>query len=92
MKSRDPHVGGRREPQRKKMVIDALTHLLGRFIGEGDGKKLLRWDEPLSQKKNDASGEHASLSRASSCNHQKGFVCGGDGISLSRIKVGCKLI
>ena len=59
VEGRDPHVGGPGSDQ----VDDALAHLGGGFVGEGDGQDLPGRDVPRRQQVGDAAGEDRGLAR-----------------------------
>ena len=57
---RDPHLLGRRPHQ----LGDAVAHLVGRLVGEGDGEDAPRRRVPGGHQVRDAAGQHPRLARA----------------------------
>ena len=60
MERRDPH----RPAVDVQQALDALAHLGGRLVGEGDGDDLVRTRQSLGDQIGDAMGDHPGLARA----------------------------
>ncbi len=61
---------------------DALAHLAGGLVGEGDGEDLAGEGAVGEQDMGEAGGEHARLAGAGSGQHQHGAVDALDGLAL----------
>ena len=68
--------------------VDALGHLAGGLVGEGDGQNRVRRDAFLADQPGDAAGDDAGLARAGSGEDQQGAFGGLDGGALFGIQVG----
>ncbi len=68
--------------------VDALAHLAGGLVGEGDGQDGVRRDALLADQPGDAAGDDAGLARAGSGENQQGAFGGLDGGALFGIQVG----
>jgi hypothetical protein len=61
---------------------DALLHLAGGLVGEGDGEDLRRPGEAERQDVGDAGGQHARLAGAGAGQHEDRALGGLDGAAL----------
>ena len=66
--------------------LDALAHLGGRLVGEGDRDDARRIDPPLLDQPADAVGDHPRLAGAGAGEHELGPVAVGDGGDLLRVE------
>ena len=78
----DPHLLGDGSHQR----ADALFHLVGGLVGEGDGQDLERRDVLLSDEPGDAMGEDARLAGAGTRHHQLRTAAVGDRVFLGGVQ------
>jgi len=62
--------------------MDALTHLVGGLVGEGDTEDVARHDAHLVDEVGKASGEGARLARPRPGDHANIALRGGDGLDL----------
>ena len=68
--------------------VDALGHLAGGLVGEGDGQDGVGRDAFLADQPGDAAGDDAGLARAGSGEDQQRAFGGLDGGALFGIQVG----
>ncbi len=66
--------------------LDALAHLLGGLVGEGDGQQLAGAGATGLHEPGDAVREHARLARAGAREDQQRAVAVGDGVALGRVQ------
>ena len=88
VKGRHPHPLGHRADQGG----DALAHLVGRLVGEGDGEQPERRHVARRDQVGDASGEHPGLARAGAGDHQQRTVAVQHGATLGRVEPGQQLV
>ncbi len=74
----DPHGVGPRSDE----LLDALLHLAGGLVGEGDRQDLARVDPALGQQVGDAVGQHAGLARTGTGNDEQRGAGVHDGCAL----------
>lgn len=65
-----------------EQIFHAVLHLLGRFVGEGDGHDTARGRAQMADEVGDAVREHARLTAAWPGNDERGARGGGDGLVL----------
>ncbi len=68
-------------------LVDALGHLAGSLIGEGDSEDGVCGDASLFNQIGDAVGDDACLARAGAGEQQDGAVDGLDAFALLRVHV-----
>ena len=91
--AQDAHAGRveRRHPHtlrhRPNEGADAVAHLAGGLVGEGDGQDLERRQAVMVDQVGDAMGEHAGLARPRPGHHQKRSAGMGDRLVLGRVQV-----
>ena len=67
---------------------DALAHLAGGLVGEGDGQHLAGKGAAGQQDMGEAGGQHAGLAGAGAGQHQQRAVHGLDGFALLGVQAG----
>jgi hypothetical protein len=82
MESTDPH------PRRLgvEQPVNAIPHLLGRLVGEGDGHDQVGVDPVVLDEMCDAAGKDTRLAGAGTCEHEKGALDVLDRLSLLQIQ------
>ena len=78
----DPHRTRHRTDQR----FDAVLHLAGRLVGEGDGEDVGRMHTMRADEMGDAVREHARLARAGASHHEEWTVDVFGGVALGRVQ------
>ena len=68
--------------------FDALGHLLGGLVGEGDGEDGVGRDAALLNEIGDAVGDDAGLAGAGAGEEEHGAIDGEDALALLRVHVG----
>ena len=79
---------GLRERGVAEDFFDALGHLLGGLVGEGDGEDGVGRDAALLNEIGDAVGDDAGLAGAGAGEQEHGAIDGEDAFALLRIHVG----
>ncbi len=84
----DPHRARRAADEQ----LDALAHLLGRLVGEGDGEDLVRAGLTRAHQVGDPVGQDARLARARAGEDQQRALAVGDRVALRRVQAGQQLV
>ena len=84
---RHPHLLGHRPDE----GADAVLHLVGGLVGEGDGEDLERRDALLDEV-GYAMGEHPRLARTGAGDHEQGAARVDDGLRLVRVEPGEEVV
>ncbi len=82
VEGRDPHALGRLPDER----LDAIPHLSGGLVGEGDREDLARPGVARLDEVGDAPREHARLARSCPGDDEKGLSPIDDGLALRRVE------
>ena len=80
--------GGLGEGAVAEDLFDALAHLLGGLVGEGDGEDVVGGDASLFNEVGDAVSDDAGFAAAGAGEQEHGAVDGEDSLALLRVHVG----
>ncbi len=80
--------GGLREGGVAEDLFDALAHLFGGLVGEGDGQDVVGGDAAFLNEIGDAVGDDAGFAAAGAGEEKHGAVDGEDSLALLRVHVG----
>ena len=83
-----PHLADFGSVQVAQQFRHSLFHLVGGFVGEGDGKNPIVRHPPLADEMGDPAGNHTGLARPSPRHHEQRPFAVRHSFKLARVEVG----